>query len=73
MDIKDDNIWKSCCNSSLDRRAIIYFSRLTISFVVIIFCLYKLITNDDCDTFGRYSSLLTFIIGLNFPSVKMNK
>ena len=70
---KDNNLWRSsCCKTPLDRRAIIYFSRLTISFIIIIFCIYKLAVNDNSDIYARYMSLLTFIIGLNFPSLNMN-
>lgn len=74
IDIKDDNLWySSCCKTPLDRRAIIYFSRLTVSFIIIIFCIYQLIMDSTCDNFSRYMSLLTFIIGLNFPALRMGK
>jgi len=74
MDQQNDNLWVSpCCKTPLDKRVVIYFSRLMMSCTIMIFCLYQLTVFNDCETYAKYMSLLTFIIGLNFPSVKMNK
>ena len=74
--IKDDRefdhatYWTSFC-FKLDRRAVAYFTQLTISIVILAFCIYMLCTNDDCVTFSRWSPLLSFVIGLNFPQPRL--
>ena len=47
--------WKSCC-FELDRRAVKFFSQLTISLIVVIFSLYQLHNDKNTDI---YLSLLT--------------
>ena len=55
--------WKSCCGLRLDRRAVSFFSKFSISLVIILFCLYQLHTKPKCDT-SEYLSLLTMILGV---------
>jgi len=52
--------WKSCC-FELDRRAVKFFSQLTISLIVVIFSLYQLYKEKNTDI---YLSLLTMILGV---------
>ena len=66
-------IWKSCC-LEVDRRAVIFFSQLSISLTIIIFCLIQLWTHhDDCDKNQLYSNMLMMIVGVWIPQPKMKK
>jgi len=60
--------WKSCC-FELDRRAVKFFSQLTISLIVIIFSLYQLYRDKDKDV---YLSLLTMILGIFVEAPRLN-
>jgi len=53
--------YKTCCGSRLDKRALQFFSQLTISLIVIIFSLYQLYREKNTEI---YLSLLTMIIGI---------
>ena len=65
-------IWRSCC-VELDRRAVLYFSQLTISVVLIVFCVTMLVVHQDCNTFSRYSPLVTLIVGVWLPQPQLRE
>ena len=60
--------WKSCC-FELDRRAVKFFSQLTISLIVIIFSLYQLYRDKNTDI---YLSLLTMIMGVYVEAPRLH-
>ena len=72
LEKKYDNTWQSCC-LTLDKRATIFFSQLTIAMTVTIFCIYQLIHLDNCEAQSLYSSILTLVLGVFLPSPKMRK
>tara|TARA_R110000803_G_scaffold172626_1_gene235467 strand:+ start:210 stop:482 length:273 start_codon:yes stop_codon:yes gene_type:complete len=53
--------WDCCSGSKIDKRAVKFFSQLTISLIVIIFSLYQLYRETNTDI---YLSLLTMILGI---------
>ena len=61
--------WKSCCGSRLDKRALQFFSQLTISLIVMIFSLYQLHKEKNTEI---YLSLLTMILGLYVDAPRLN-
>jgi len=63
----DAETWDSCC-MRIDRRATVYFTQLSISFIIMFFCIYQLLRYEDCDSRNFYSSLLTLVIGMYVPS-----
>ena len=63
--------WRSCC-LTVDKRVLLYFGQMGIGIVIIAFCLAMLIKNENCETFSRYSPLLTFIIGIMLPAPKLH-
>ena len=66
-------MWRSCC-LQVDRRAVIFFSQLTISISIIIFCMTQLwIHHDDCDKNQLYTGILMTIVGVHLPQPKMHK
>jgi len=66
-------MWKSCC-LQVDRRAVIFFSQLTISISIIIFCMTQLwIHHEDCDKNQLYTGILMTIVGVHLPQPKMHK
>ena len=62
-----DYTWTSCC-LRMDKRALSFFTQAIFSGSIIIFCIIMLIRNENCDTFSRYSPLLTLVIGVWLPN-----
>ena len=68
-----ENTWTSCCLKT-DKRAIIYFSQLSISCSAIALCMFQLIKYpDDCNNNNLYIGLLTFLLGVYLPQPKIHK
>ena len=67
---KHRTLWRSCC-LEMDKRAILFFSQLTISLVILVFCVTLLVLNQDCSTFSRYSPLITFMVGIWLPQPQL--
>jgi hypothetical protein len=67
-DFRRTIFWKSCC-FELDRRAVKFFSQLTISLIVIIFSLYQLYRDKNTDI---YLSLLTMIMGVYVEAPRLH-
>ena len=55
----------------MDKRAVSYFSQLTISISLCAFTIGMMAVNQDCATFSRYSPLLTLIAGIWMPQPSM--
>ena len=66
------NLWKTCCGSTINKNAVQFFSQLTISLIVIIFCIFQLHTLDKCDS-DVYMSLLTMILGIYVEAPRLNE
>lgn len=66
-----ETTWKSCC-VLVDRSAVVFFSTLSISLIVIAFCIFQLIRLEDCQSQSTYLGLLGLIIGvwLKSPTFK---
>ena len=67
-----DNNWKSCC-ITMDKRAVQYFSQISIICFIIMFNIYQLLTLHECSSQVPYMSLLTFLIGLLCPNPKLGR
>ena len=67
---KNEFLWRSCC-LTLDKRATIFFSQLSISLIIIAFCLYQLVHLIDCEPQQAYIGLLTLILGVWLPQPNM--
>ena len=67
---KDSYLWTSCC-LKLDKRATIFFSQLSISLIIIAFCLYQLVHLVDCEPQQAYIGLLTLVLGVWLPQPNM--
>ena len=63
---KHENYWVSCC-LKMDKRAVSYFSQLTISISLCAFTIGMMAVNQDCATFSRYSPQLTLVVGIWLP------
>lgn len=64
--------WTSCC-VRLDRRAVVYFSSLSVGVAIVMFCISMLVLHQDCVTFSRWGPLLTFVIGVYMPQPALNR
>lgn len=62
-----DYTWTSCC-LRVDKRALNYFTQASFSASIVVFCIIMLISNDNCETFSRYSPLLTLVVGVWLPN-----
>jgi len=62
-----DNTYKSCC-LSMDKRGLIFFTQLTFSLSILIFCIVQLSINPDCPTYAKYSSMMMLIVGVYLPN-----
>ena len=67
--VNQDTTWKSCC-LLMDRRAVQYFTQVTVISSVMAFCIYQLVTNETCEAQTGYTGLLTLLIGVLVPSPK---
>jgi hypothetical protein len=65
LDVKDldDRTWKSGC-LQMDKGAVMFFSTLGISLIIIAFCIYQLVSSTSCETQTTYMGLLTLILGI---------
>lgn len=59
----DRTIWKSGC-VQMDKGAVMFFSTLGISLIIIAFCIYQLVSSTSCETQTTYMGLLTLILGI---------
>ena len=62
--------WSSCC-LRVDKRALIFFTQAAFSGCIVAFCITMLCTSPSCDTFSRYSPLLTLVVGIWLPSPQL--
>tara|TARA_R110000796_G_scaffold77688_3_gene173592 strand:+ start:487 stop:834 length:348 start_codon:yes stop_codon:yes gene_type:complete len=72
--IEDDkykDTWKSCC-MVLDRRAVQYFTQISIIAGTMGFSIAQLYRNDTCEGQQTYLGLLTMLIGILIPNPKFN-
>lgn len=67
-----DTYWESCC-LRVDKRAITYFGQMGVSVGIMTFCVAMLVMNQDCNTFARYSPLLTFLLGIALPQPQLHR
>ena len=68
-DTQAENTWKSMC-LEMDRRAVQYFTQISIIGGVMVFCVFKLTTDTSCVAQQAYTGLLTLLIGILAPSPK---
>lgn len=59
----EERQWKSCC-LTIDRKAVVFFSTLGISLIMIAFCIFQLTTSKSCETQTTYMGLLTLVLGI---------
>ena len=65
-----ETTWNSCC-LRVDKRALINFTQAAFSGTIVAFCISLLAINQDCETFSRYSPLLTLVVGIWLPQPQM--
>ena len=66
-----ETTWRSCC-LTVDKRALLYFGQMGVGILIISFCISMLIMDDSCDSFARYSPLLTLVVGIMLPAPKLH-
>ena len=69
---EQENTWRSCCYD-LNKNAVMYFTTISIIVGIMVFCIYKLTTNESCENQTAYIALLTLLLGLVSPSPVFKK
>ena len=59
--------WNSCC-LKMDRQAVVFFSQLSVSIGIIVFCMTRLVYSESCERDTLYSSTMLFVTGLVLPN-----
>ena len=73
MEINEQkNTWRSLC-LVMDKNAVMYFTQVSIIFLVMCFAVAKLLTNGSCEAQTTYISLLTLCIGIIAPAPTFKK
>ena len=73
MDEKEkENTWRSCCYDC-NKNAVMYFTQVSIIVGIMVFCIFKLITDNTCVAQQAYTGLLTLLIGILSPSPTFKK
>ena len=67
-----ENTLRSCCYD-LDKNAVQYFTTIFIISGIMIFCIYKLTTDESCGAQTAYMGLLTLLLGILAPSPVFKK
>ena len=65
-------VWHSCCLTA-DKHFVMYVTQIAVILLIIIFCIYQLLTLRECIHQITYTSLLTLLIGLVIPSPAIRK
>ena len=65
-------VWHSCCLTA-DKHFVMYVTQISVILLIIIFCIYQLLTLRECIHQITYTSLLTLLIGLVIPSPAIRK
>lgn len=75
LSFEQENYWKSCCGSIVDRRTLTYIVQVIASFGAIIFCMAKIWNADQQECTGEditiWVSLLSTIIGAYIPTAPL--
>ena len=66
---EQENTWRSAC-LIVNKNAVMYFTQVGIIFLVMVFAIYKLITDENTEAQQIYMGLLTLCIGIVAPSPK---
>ena len=65
-------LWRSMC-LTMDKNAVQYFTTIGIITGIMGFSIYKLSTNESCESQTAYMGLLTMMIGLVAPAPQFKK
>jgi hypothetical protein len=65
-------VWRSMC-LTMDKNAVQYFTTIGIITGIMGFSIYKLSTNESCESQTAYMGLLTMMIGLVAPAPQFKK
>lgn len=61
---RDAHLWRSCC-VEMDSRALLFFSQLLISLIILLFCVWRISRTDDAQ-WAKMTA--TFVIGVWLPA-----
>ena len=62
--IQDVNDWHSCCGTSSDKRLLVFIANLSISFILLIFSMIRLIEPLQPDERSIYIGFISLVIGI---------
>jgi hypothetical protein len=59
-----NNQLKTCCDTTSDRRLLMFIASFSVSLIVISFSITQLAINDSCEAQSTYLGLLTLVLGI---------
>ena len=62
--IENVNDWHSCCGTSSDKRLLVFIANLSISFILLIFSMVRLIEQLPPDERSIYIGFISLVIGI---------
>jgi hypothetical protein len=72
IQFRRSTFWKSCCGMVIDKRATQFFVQVTVSMIVMVFCMYKISTAKFMQCSGEdttvYWALISSIVSWFLPS-----
>lgn len=64
-----ENFYTCCSGNTTDKRVIEYFTKFSVCFIVLLFCIVQLIRlGGDCTADHLYGNILSMILGVFLPS-----
>ena len=66
MDVPDHH-WKSCCHY-IDRRILLFWAQLVISFIVLFFCWFEFLSAKSCEEQAPFLAILSSILSVWLPT-----
>ncbi len=64
--------WRSCC-VEVDKRVVLFISRLLLTIILMLFCMSQLILQATCEMQTLYTGILMTCMGVWLPSPSYNK
>lgn len=75
MEFEQENFWRTCCGSIIDKRVMTYSVQVMVSMTTMAFCMIKILSSEEQDCTGEdttvWVSLLSAIVGAYIPTTSI--
>jgi len=66
LQFQHQNLYRSCC-LQMDKRFVLLIMQITITLIIVIFSIFKLVLTADCPTTNVYIALISTALGYWLP------